>query len=221
MLTIFIVAIALGLVVRFLAGRMTRSARRSDAAAALAVLSFALGVATLAYVGYKTVLPPAPGTAPSNTVATVQATPAPAAPPSLSWRGTKLPVQTTPALLAFLDALTTEPNAPPEAGNVFAGARTLYARGWAATPDKSPTHDLLLVLDDHTVIDGTTHYGRQRTDVADAYQDPALMNTGFEGVAIPVGKLAPGSHTLRIAAITEDGKHLLVGSSLTTFMLNK
>ena len=78
--------------------------------------------------------------------------------------------------------------------------------GWAGDRDHASAAAALCLDVDRNVVTGSpVIYGGDRADVADVYKRPGLRFTGFE-IPVPPRLVTPGSHTVRVIVIDNDGK---------------
>jgi hypothetical protein len=105
----------------------------------------------------------------------------------------------TPAAVGNIDVLTVSTSVSSARGR----HATLAPSGWAVDANKVPGSALVFVIDGKTRIDGTSHYGLDRPDVAKSFASPAMEHSGFAGTLTV--DLAPGRHLLDIGVVDRDG----------------
>src|SRR5581483_3486519 len=97
----------------------------------------------------------------------------------------------------------------------FVEQKTAYQiSGWAADKeDGSPVSKVQLLLDNSTVL-GNATLGLQRQDVANGFNDPRYLNSGWS-FSYNIGTLATGSHTITAIAYDSEGSSAQLSGAAT------
>jgi hypothetical protein len=132
------------------------------------------------------------------------ATPPPSWAPGISQNLTRNPA--TPECV--LDNIGQVSNPAAQKSVQVPGDASFGITGWAVdATNKAPAGGI------DAVIDGApyaAHYGSTRTDVANHFNQPAYLNSGFELFVAP-GQLSKGPHSVAIRVISNDKKSYYQG----------
>jgi len=118
-----------------------------------------------------------------------------------------------PAVISFSwDQLGPVSNPLSKQSATVESGTPLNILGWACSSD----HTKLVAEVDLMMDDGLYKipYGQPRPDVAQAYGNPGLTNSGF-AASFPAGDLGPGKHKIALRIIGADGKSYLQSPGLT------
>jgi hypothetical protein len=106
-----------------------------------------------------------------------------------------------------VDVVQTLPNAvvvTPAA--VIERTSILVVRGWATDAAiHHPIAGVCLLVDGKPLAQETVLYGATRSDVAQAFKEVALVNTGFD-IRAAAAELTPGPHRLEVVGVDERGR---------------
>jgi hypothetical protein len=211
----FILSLGVGFVVlRFAAERGLDHPQGATAAASAVMIAFALGALWSRPAQVSVPVPsantPAPATVPaegipmattgSDTTSLCAASPLGSA-----------PVSGHVDLFGVVRGDRAEPRTSPLA---LSGGDVVVFMGWA-TDDHvaAAARSACLIVDGKNARDAHMLYRLPRGDVAKAYHNPAVGETGFQ-IVVPAGRLPSGHHRLSVTVVTSNGK---VGTLLQPF----
>jgi len=95
---------------------------------------------------------------------------------------------------------------------------TVKLFGWAADPARKPSRGLMFIVDGERRIDVTRDYGAPRPDVAAAFNNPSMLNTGFSAT-LPTSSLRTGTHVVTLGIVSLDEKGYYPSRSVTFVVL--
>jgi hypothetical protein len=107
----------------------------------------------------------------------------------------------------YVDNVQTLPNgAPVTPGTAIDRTATLVLRGWAS--DAGVHHALAgvcLLVDGKALKQQLVSYGSPRSDVAQAFKDTTLLDTGYE-IRMPAADVVRGRHRLEVVGVDGSGR---------------
>jgi hypothetical protein len=207
--------IALFVVARNLVLRYSAKPILSTAAAGTIICAFLAGFAVRPLVFPQPILTSTPMSAPAAPGSGGTAV----SPANRTLSGTQLSRLTPAGPPVAYSVIESIGGDGPNADQFPAGA-TITVSGWAGDPATRSTAAGLLFLVDggKRRFDATMGYGGDRTDVAQAFQSPAMLRTGFNA-SFPTSGLATGKHALELGVIRKDGRHYQVVSQPKVFTI--